>query len=181
MSFLKEFFKNKSEVGAVAPSSKRLGNKMYGGFDFDKAKCIVEFGPGTGVFTNEVLKRMREDATLIIFETNPQFYDRLKAEINDDRAFIYNDSAEKVTEVIAEQGFKNADYIISSLPLAVFPKELKESILNASIKALGKGGIYVQFQYSLNALKLLKTKFSKVKLAFTAINIPPAFVYKCEV
>ena len=107
---------------------------MYGGFDFDKAKCIVEFGPGTGVFTNEVLKRMREDATLIIFETNPQFYDRLKAEINDDRAFIYNDSAEKVTEVIAEQGFKNADYIISSLPLAVFPKELKESILNMKKK-----------------------------------------------
>ena len=35
MSFLKEFFKNKSEVGAVAPSSKRLGNKMYGSFDFD--------------------------------------------------------------------------------------------------------------------------------------------------
>lgn len=180
MAFLKEFFNNKSEIGAVAPSSKRLGKKMYGNFDFQNAKCIVEFGPGTGVFTREVIKRMNPNCTLIIFETNESFYLKLKGEISDDRVLIYNESAENISTILNEQGFKEADYILSSLPLAVIPSSIKENIINASVEVLKKGGAFVQFQYSLNALKLLKTKFNNVKLAFTVVNVPPAFVYKCE-
>jgi Phospholipid N-methyltransferase len=68
---------------------------MYGGIDFSKVKCIVEFGPGTGVFTREILKRLNDDAQIIIFETNPSFYQKLKSEIKDERALILNESAEK--------------------------------------------------------------------------------------
>lgn len=180
MSFLKQFFNNKSEVGAVAPSSKILGKKMYGDLDFNKAKCIVEFGPGTGVFTLEILKRMNEDALLIVFETNESFFLKLKSNIGDKRLLLVNDSAERVGDYIVANGFDKADYIISSLPLTVFPKELKNSILDESKKFLKEGGEFIQFQYSLNAYKLLKEKFSGVKLKFTPVNIPPAFVYKCK-
>lgn len=180
MSFLNEFFKNKSEVGAVAPSSKFLGKKMHGDLDFDNAKCIVEFGPGTGVFTHEIINKMNADCFLLIFETNQRFYEKLKSEINDDRVLVLNESAELVHEKIKEQGYEYADYIISSLPLTVFPKELKENILKNSKKALKKGGEYIQFQYSLNALKILKSTFTNVKLKFTLINMPPAFVYTCK-
>ncbi len=180
MSFISEFFKNKTEVGAVAPSSKFLGNKMYGEIDFSKVKCMVEFGPGTGVFTKEILKRMKPDACMIIFETNPSFYYKLKEEIKDERAIIVNESAEKIGEYLALENQDKADYIISSLPLTVFPKELKENILNGAVEYLSDNGQYIQFQYSLNAHKLLKEKFNSVKLAFSFINIPPAFVYKCS-
>lgn len=180
MSFISEFFKNKTEVGAVAPSSKFLGNKMYGEIDFSKVKCMVEFGPGTGVFTKEILKRMKPDACMIIFETNPSFYYKLKEEIKDERAIIVNESAEKIGEYLALENQDKADYIISSLPLTVFPKELKENILNGAVEYLSDNGQYIQFQYSLNAHKLLKEKFNSVKLAFSLINIPPAFVYKCS-
>ena len=47
------------------------------------------------------------------------------------------------------------------------------------IQIPSKDGVYVQFQYSLNAHKLLKKKFNKVTLDFTPINMPPAFVYRC--
>ena len=180
MSFLKQFFNNKSEVGAVAPSSKMLGRKMYGDLNFDKANCIVEFGPGTGVFTLELLKRMKKDALLIVFETNSTFYTKLKTTINDKRLVLINDSAEKIGFYIEANGYNKANYVISSLPLTVFPKELKDNILNESIKFLDKDGEFVQFQYSLNAFKLLKEKFTDVRLKFTPINIPPAFVYKCK-
>lgn len=180
MSFISEFLKNKSEVGAVAPSSKFLGKKMYGGIDFDKVKCIVEFGPGTGVFTKEILKRMNPSACMIIFETNPSFYLKLKQEIDDPRAIILNESAEKIGEYLEIENQGKADFIISSLPLTVFPKELKENILNGAVENLKDDGQYIQFQYSLNAHKLLKTKFNSVKLAFSLINMPPAFVYKCS-
>lgn len=180
MSFISEFFKNKTEVGAVAPSSKFLGKKMYGGIDFSKVNCIVEFGPGTGVFTKEILKRLKPDACMIIFETNPSFFAKLKQEIDDPRAVILNESAEKIGEYLAIENQDKADFIISSLPLTVFPKELKENILKGAVDNLSKNGQYIQFQYSLNAHKLLKTKFNSVKLAFSLINMPPAFVYKCS-
>lgn len=180
MSFIKEFFNNKSEVGAVAPSSKFLAKKMLGGIDFNNTKCIVEFGPGTGVFTRKAIEKMSNDCFLLVFETNEAFYIKLKQEINDPRVLVLNDSAEKIGEILKEQNQPKADVILSSLPLTVFPKELKESILSASLDALKKDGIYVQFQYSLNALKLLKGKFNSVKLAFTPINMPPAFVYRCK-
>lgn len=181
MTFIKQFFSNKTEVGAVAPSSKILGKKMYGDLDFHNAKCIVEYGPGTGVFTLEILKRMRHDALLIIFETNSAFYAKLRENIDDERLLVVNDSAENIGDYIRANGFSKADYIISSLPLTVFSKELKNSILNESVKFLKENGEFIQFQYSLNALKLLKEKFGEVKLKFTPINIPPAFVYKCKI
>tara|TARA_B110000211_G_C13990417_1_gene513723 strand:+ start:475 stop:1020 length:546 start_codon:yes stop_codon:yes gene_type:complete len=181
MSFITEFFKNKSEVGAVAPSSKFLGKKMYGGINFSKVKCIVEFGPGTGVFTKEIIKRMNPDACMLVFETNPSFYIKLKQEIVDPRVVILNESAEKIGEYLALENQEKADFIISSLPLTVFPKKLKESILKSAVENLSKNGQYIQFQYSLNAHKLLKEKFNSVKLAFSLINMPPAFVYKCSI
>lgn len=180
MTFINEFFKNKSEIGAVAPSSKYLRRKMNGGINFDSATCIVEFGPGTGIFTHEIIQKMRKDCFLLIFETNQNFYEKLKTEINDERVLVLNDSAELVHEKLVELGFTKTDYIISSLPLTVFPKEVKENILKNSKKSLKKDGKYIQFQYSLNALKMLKGTFQEVSLSFTFLNVPPAFVYTCK-
>ncbi len=50
ITFLHEFIKHPKHTGAVAPSSKILAKKMVDVIDFNKAKCIVELGPGTGGF-----------------------------------------------------------------------------------------------------------------------------------
>ena len=49
ITFLHEFIKHPKHTGAIAPSSKILAKKMVDVIDFNKAKCIVELGPGTGV------------------------------------------------------------------------------------------------------------------------------------
>ncbi len=49
--FLLEYIKNPSKVGAIAPSSRYLADGMIQSIDFNSAECIVEYGPGTGVFT----------------------------------------------------------------------------------------------------------------------------------
>ena len=72
------------------------------------------------------------------------------------------------------------DYIISSLPLAVLPIRLKLRIINECKLALGTEGVFIQFQYSLNAKDLLYKKFSSVDITFTPLNLPPAFVYHCS-
>lgn len=174
--FFKEFLSDKKSVGAIAPSSKFLAKKMTDPIDFHEAKLIVEFGPGTGKITRALLDEMTSDCKLLAFEINDSFIDKLK-EIKDDRLKIVNDSAQNIG---AHMNGQKVDYVVSSLPLAVIPDDVKDEIVTEAMKYLKPEGQYIQFQYSLNDRKLLKDNFAEVKVDFAAINLPPAFVYKCK-
>lgn len=176
--FLREFFKDSKQVGSVAPSSRMLQRRMVSKVDFAEAKCIVELGAGEGCITREIIRRMGKDTVLLCFELHQGFVDNY-LQFDDPRVHVINDSAEHIGKYLEKYGLENADYIISSLPLTNFSKDLKESIIDEAIRVMGPGAIYMQYQYSITALKLLKSKFQKVKTGFTPINIPPAFVYTC--
>lgn len=178
-NFFNEFLKERKTVGAVSPSSKFLMRKMIAPIDFEKANVIVELGPGNGVFTRGLLEKMKPDAKLISFELSRNFYEHINLNVRDKKLTLINDSADKLEKYLALEGIHNVDYVVSSLPLAVIPTEVKEKVLNSCVKVLGEEGKYIQFQYSLNAKKLLQTKFKDVSLKFVPVNIPPAFVYQC--
>lgn len=178
--FLKEFFKEKKTVGAVSPSSKHLGKKMLQNINFESCKVIIELGPGTGVFTRMLTSKMTEDCKLIIFELHDAFYSKLSKEFaNDNRVVIINDSAENIGKHLKEHELNEVDIVLSSLPLTNFNKRLVNTILKQSHQYLKQSGLYIQFQYSLNAQKYLKKIFKQVRISFTPRNIPPAFVYTC--
>lgn len=46
------------------------GLKNGSSFFFENVKFILEYGPGTGVFTEELIKRKREDTVLLVIELN---------------------------------------------------------------------------------------------------------------
>ena len=154
-SFIRNFWKERKMVGAMAPSSKYLAKKMLKRIDFSTAKVIVELGPGTGVFTRKILQNLSPDGILLVFELNDSFMQMLRKEFKDPR-------------------------VISSLPLANFPSELKHRILTESHRVMHPNSLYVQFQYSLNAKKNIKQFYKHVDIAFTPANFPPAFVYYCK-
>lgn len=154
--------------------------KMVKPIDFSRAKVIVELGPGNGIFTKGLLERMTSDAHLFSFELNESFYKIIQAEINDHRLTLLNETAENIGEVLKANNIEKADYIVSSLPLTVIPKPIKTKILDNAKAHLAEGGAFIQFQYTLNAKKLLEERFNDVKIDFTAVNIPPAFVYRCS-
>ena len=177
--FISEVFKSGGTIGALSPSSSFLAKKMLKPIHFDTANCIVEFGPGTGVFTHKLLENMNSNAILLTFEINPTFHDELM-NINDSRLIVINDSAEKIDHYLLLHNQKKADYIISSLPFAMIPDVVVDNILKNSFEVLAEKGKFIQFQYSLNALSKLKLLFSKVKISFTFLNLPPAFVFVCS-
>ena len=182
IKFFREFLKERRTVGAISPSSRFLAKKMCDPVDWTRPSLnIVEFGPGTGIMTKEILSNLGPDGRLYVFETQSSFCEVLAREIKDDRMILINDSAEKIGDYLAKYGIEKADYYISSLPFTVLPSQITNTILSNTVKYLKPGGLYIQFQYSLNAHKLLKSKFSSVKLDFTPMNIPPAFIYKCSV
>ena len=179
-NFINELVKNENQIGAIAPSSKYLAQKMLAKIDFSTDLNIVELGPGTGVFTSKLLKRMSPNSKLLSLELNPYFASKIRKSVQDSRFQIRCDSAENINTVLKQTQFLKVDYIISSLPLAVLPIRLKLRIINECKLALGTEGGFIQFQYSLNAKDLLYKKFSSVDITFTPLNLPPAFVYHCS-
>lgn len=162
------------------PSSRFLVSRLLAPINFSKAKVIVEFGPGNGKITKEILKQLQPNAILISFEINENFYNSL-LKINDSRFKVIASSAENVQEVLNNHGFEKADYIISSLPLTNIPRRISQSILENAYNALKANGMFIQYQYSLTYFKTLKGIFNgHLKLSFEALNIPPAFVYRCK-
>ncbi|MCE2743089.1 MAG: methyltransferase [Fluviicola sp.] len=178
-TFLKQFWKEKKMVGSIRPSSRFLTEKMLENVDFNSAKVIVELGPGTGVFTKKIIEKMAEDAVLLVFELNDNFFTLLKSSINDKRVILIHDSAEKIDEYLMMNNLHAADTVISSLPFANFPEELRDSIISKSHSALSNSGKFIQFQYSIQSKKILKDIYSSVSISFTPLNFPPAFVYTC--
>ena len=166
-------------VGAVAPSSRFLAHKMLNHLPLSTAKVIVELGPGNGVFTKRIIKEMGENTQLIVIELNDLFYNELSSTIQDPRVHFFHDSANKIGEFIKQIGKDKADFIISSLPLANFPEDLKTDLLDSIHNSLDDKGTFVQFQYSLQSKKAIRKRFTKTKITFTPFNIPPAFVYSC--
>jgi phospholipid N-methyltransferase len=179
-NFFKEAIATAKTSGTIAPSSRFLADRMLKGIDFKSANLIVELGPGNGAITKHLLQKINPNTTLICFEINENFYNELQ-KINHPQLIVLKVSAENVKKEIQKLSFSEADYIVSSLPLSIIPKEVSMSILDKSHEILKQNGKYIQFQYSLNYLKNLKKVFGKknVSVQFEAINIPPAFVYQC--
>ncbi len=180
-NFFSEFIKERKTIGAIAPSSKFLAAKMLKGIDFTKNQNIVELGPGNGIFTNEILKKMSFKSNLISIELNKSFHNQLSHKFKDDNRFTsLLGSAEDISKAIEKKNIISADIIISSLPLAVIPSRVKVGIFREVNKVLKNEGVFIQFQYSLNAKEILNKRFNSVDISFTPLNFPPAFVYHCQ-
>ena len=167
-------------VGSVVPSSKFLSRKMLDHLNFKSAKLVVELGPGTGVFTERIIEKLGKDCTLLIIELNDKFYKDLKKRITDKRVYIRKGSASDLHKFMKELNIEKADFIVSSLPLAIIPSTLRKRIVIEVNHKLEKNGEFIQFQYSLQSLKLFKKVFKQISIRHCLFNMPPAFVYSCK-
>ena len=179
-AFIKEFLSKKKMVGSVVPSSKFLSKKMLDHLNFKKAKLVVELGPGTGVFTQRIIEKLDRESTLLVIELNDTFYKELKNKISDKRVIIRKGSASDLSKFMGELNKEKADVIVSSIPLAILPKTLRKRIVIEANKLLNENGEFIQFQYTLQSLKLFKKVFKTVTVRHCLFNMPPAFVYSCK-
>lgn len=60
-------------IGSFIPSSRYLVDRLLGEVNWRRMKVVVEYGPGVGTITRELLARMPKDAILIAIEMNVDF------------------------------------------------------------------------------------------------------------
>jgi phospholipid N-methyltransferase len=177
--FARNFFKFPTMLGSVIPSSPFLVNDLLSQVDFDRARVIVEYGPGVGTFTQEILKRMRADAALVAIELNEEFAGFLKGEITDSRLHAIHASACEVGRVLAQVGLPGADYIISGIPFSTMPKSLRGEIMRKSREALRPDGALLVYQFTRAVRPYLESSFGSVQEGYQVLNILPARIFYC--
>ena len=180
-TFLRQFWKEKKMIGAMSPSSKFLAKKMLEPINFNEDKVLVELGPGTGVFTRQLVEKMANDAQLFVFELNDYFVQLLEKEFaQDKRVHIIHDSAEHISRYLHNYNCDAPNVILSSLPLANFPDDLRNKLLRSIKETMTEHSKFIQFQYSLVYKNAIRELFKEVTISFTPMNFPPAFVFNCK-
>ena len=178
--FARNFFRHPRMLGSIVPSSRFLIKQLLEPINFGRARVIVEYGPGVGVITAELLRRMRPDGVLIAIEMNPDFVSYLRSAFSDKRLQVIEGSAESVDEILRRLGYLRADYIISGIPFSTIPATSRERILEKTRDMLEPGGAFLVYQFSPRVLSDLKRIFGYVGRRFEPLNVLPAFLFICQ-
>ncbi|HYL02363.1 MAG TPA: methyltransferase [Steroidobacteraceae bacterium] len=178
--FARNFFRHPRMLGSIVPSSRFLIRQLLHPVDWTRARVIVEYGPGVGGITAEVLRRMRPDAVLIAIEMNPDFVTFLRRAFSDERLQVIEGSAVAVDEILRRCGHARADYIISGIPFSTIPASLRERILRKTCDLLEPGGAFLVYQFSTRVLEDLKRIFGYVGRRFEPLNVLPAHLFFCQ-
>ena len=176
--FVKEFFKDLN-IAALTPTSAYVVHKVLNRIDFKRDQVVVEYGPGTGVFTKVLIERLSPKSKLILIDTNPEFVSVLR-KVEDPRVHVFHDSAENVRSVLERAGEKRADYVISGIPFSFFGEDLKGRIIRDTESVLKGGGKFLVYQYSTHVKRYLKRSFRSVSTGVEIFHIPPIFMFEAS-
>jgi phospholipid N-methyltransferase len=178
--FARNFLKHPRMLGSVIPSSRFLVEQVLDRVDWTRTRLIVEYGPGVGNFTTEIMRRMRPDATLIVVETNAEFVRFLRDSLRDPRLRVEHESAADLPAILNRHGFDKADYIISGIPFSTMPPDMRDAILASTRAALKPDGAFLVYQFSAKVLPHLERMFRHVHRDFELLNILPARLFFCS-
>ena len=159
---------------------------MVDWFDWGSIEAVVEFGPGTGVFTESILGRLQGNAKFFAIERSPDLCKTVKSRCP--TAEVVQDTVEHVGELCRQRGIEQVDAVVCGLPWASFSASLQTSCLEALAGVLRPGGQFATFAYWQGMLLPAAHRFrSRLDNYFSEIhrsptvwwNLPPAFVYRC--
>ncbi|MGM0537426.1 MAG: class I SAM-dependent methyltransferase [Pseudomonadota bacterium] len=178
--FARNFFKHPRMLGSIIPSSSFLVQRLLKRVDWQRAHVVVEYGPGVGTITRELLQRMPAESTLVVLETNQEFVDFLERSLPDPRLRVIKGSAETIQSELTRLGLPAADYVLAGIPFSTMPAGSRESILMRSLEALSPQGCMLIYQFSSRVLPDLRRVFSSVECDFELLNVLPARLYCCQ-
>ena len=184
LSFLSTAVRDKN-VGAIVPTSFLSVRKTCQPVECDRPVVVVEYGPGTGVFTRYLLNRLHPDSTVLAVELNSLFASRLqrfnrKRQRKAPRLLVEKEDARNVLALLDKHGFAKADYVISGIPFSFLDEASKDEIIARTYESLVPGGLFLVYQYSFHVRKYLQRTFDDVKLRRSLINLPPLCVMEAQ-
>jgi phosphatidylethanolamine/phosphatidyl-N-methylethanolamine N-methyltransferase len=187
LAFFREFLKSPVQLGTCFTSSRPLARGIVRGMGLEHARAVIEFGPGPGPVTREIVRRIPKDCKFFAIERN----DGLAQEFR--RRFpgvpCYNDDAANVRALCERTGIEpgTVDCIVSTLPFLLFPPEVQRKILHEAAGVLRPGGRFHTITYRMAKVmpsvqrfkQIIREEIGNVSLARIVLaNIPPTYIYR---
>lgn len=178
-SFFRSWLKDPLSIGAVAPSGKLLGRKMAAGIG--PGARIVELGAGTGTLTRALLNNGVRVGDLFLVEQDAGFAALLRRRFPSCK--VIQADATRLDAHLGELA-GTFDFVISGLPLLLFPVEQKTALLEQAFRLLKPDGELRQFTYAgrcpVGRGLRSQLRLDTALVGFTPFNLPPAFVYRFD-
>ncbi|MFV0337291.1 MAG: class I SAM-dependent methyltransferase [Chthoniobacterales bacterium] len=187
LTFFREYLRQSAAVGAVCPSSPRLCELLVEQADVKNARQVVEVGPGSGAVTQILLKRVSPSANVFLIEQNPVFSEILQKKFPSTN--VIAGCASKLLEYLEDASAGPVCSVVSGLPWASLPNNIRLPLLDAIETSLVPRGVFATFAYfgphwlpkGRVFRKELKKRFVNVSSSrVELLNLPPAFVYRAE-
>lgn len=192
VTFARSAISDYRTTAAILPSSQHLARAMVSPLRGRRPRVVVEFGPGTGVMTSEILRVMPRDGLLLAFEVNPRFVSYLRRSVRDPRLHVVAAGAQTATAELSTRGLGEVHAVVSSLGIGLMSSLTAESIFCPLLPYLGRQGTLTQYQYLhrtrlhsgrveyFSAPAFMKQFFLSVETSFVWRNVPPAHVIACR-
>jgi len=147
---------------------------------------VVELGPGTGVFTEQIVNKLGSNSTFFALELNKVFVKATKNRCP--QAEVYHDTAQSIKHYLNKHNVDQCDCIVSSLPWTIFEPDDQNILLETLSSVLAPGGSFVSIVYlgaktrrrGRHFIDSLPTHFNTVYKTKTVWqNLPPTQIYRC--
>jgi len=177
-AFLREWLSDPLRVAAIVPSGRALAEMMTR--DLNPASApVIELGPGTGAFTDALLKRGIPEDRLALIETGSNFVNLLRFRLP--RATVLAMDATQLRKVTLFGG-EPAGAVVSGLPVLAMPPRAVMLIVHGAFVHLRRGGAMYQFTYGpvcpVKRQILDRLGLEAKRIGSAMINLPPASVYR---
>lgn len=185
--FLASALRRPHLVGAVAPSSRELAERLATIVPRHGSPVVLELGPGTGAVSDVIDQRLPDPGTHLAVEIDPAMAAYLQRR-RPTMSVLCGDAAELDT-LLSEAGVSHVDAMVSGLPWSLFDAAFQRTVLAKVSTVLTPGGGFSTFAYRHAARlsgarrfrALLDEYFDEVVVTRTVWrNLPPAYVYVCR-
>jgi phospholipid N-methyltransferase len=154
--FFTQAFKNYRSTGALVPSSRVLARTIVQSIPDTSPKRVLEIGCGTGAFTKEILKELKDGDTFDIVELNLKFCEAVESTL----LKKFRDDNQNIAVVVHNAPIEEAnlrgeyDAIICGLPFNNFSLDIVQHIFDVMLGLLKPNCELAYFEYlGVNTLK----------------------------
>ena len=172
--FLREFLRDRG-IASVKATSAYVVRRVCARMDLSRRRVVVEYGPGTGPFSREILDRMTPDSRLVLVESNPEFAAMLEG-LRDPRVRVFRDRAQRIPDLLRDEGLAQADYVLSGIPFSHLDDDGRRALLRDTRRILRDDGLFLAYQSSGRLRGALAEVFPRVRLTVEPFHIPPIFI-----
>ena len=176
--FFKRFLTRPLQVASITPSSPQMIRRVTGKMDFTEPRVIVEYGPGEGCHTREIVRRMHRDSTLLLLELDPELAGHLRHQFRHNaRIHVINTGADQITVELEKLGLAHCDYIVSGIPFSTMEINRKRALLQKTFDSLSEKptSAFIIYQFT-NELRQHAKHFPHAETEYFLRNIPPNFI-----